>query len=61
MILRSLFLPAVLTGPFRAAFAAAFDFSTDMLETRSGIGLACVSGFTGNVFAPLAPGQGRAQ
>lgn len=52
-MIRSLFLPAVLTGAFCAVFAVGIDWLTNMLERGQILGLSFVSGFLGSLFASL--------
>ena len=58
-MLRWLFLPAVLTGVFCAAFTLAIDLATDMIARNLVVVLSFISGFCGSIFARLVLGKGQ--
>lgn len=60
-MIRTLLLPATLTGVFCASFAFGIDYATDMLERGHVIGFSFVSGFLGSVFARLVMNGGKAK
>ena len=58
-MLRTILLPAAITGTFCGAFAVGIDVATDMLERGSEIVLSFASGFLGSVFASVVLGKAK--